>query len=151
MNKVSPCLNVESQGEVSPWSRVLLEKLIVITSIGTNISQVSVFWDVTPCSVCFRISTFCCLHLQAARSSETSISYHISTRRHNQEGHDLTPHRHDNLKSQIFLSINETKTCEWRDCWSPVDIPSGSAGTGNFLTSWSTVSFARRTLLLIVG
>jgi hypothetical protein len=36
--------------------------------------------------------------MEAARSSETSVSYHITTRRHNPEDRDLNPHRRENLK-----------------------------------------------------
>jgi hypothetical protein len=37
--------------------------------------------------------------IQAAPSSETSVSYHITTRRHNSKDRDLNLHRRENLKS----------------------------------------------------
>jgi len=49
--------------------------------------QVEVFWVVT-------------LKMEAARSSETLVSYCSTTHHHNSE-HDLNLHHHDNLKSCI--------------------------------------------------
>jgi len=38
--------------------------------------------------------------LKAATSSETSVSYHITTWRHNPEYIDLNPHRRENLSNR---------------------------------------------------
>jgi hypothetical protein len=61
--------------------------------------QVVIFWAVvTPCSDVGRYQRFggpCCIHLQgevkmeAAKSSETLVSYHTITWRHKPEDHDL--------------------------------------------------------------
>jgi len=39
--------------------------------------------------------------MEAARSSETSVSYRITTR-HMSEDYDMNPHRRENLKSRIL-------------------------------------------------
>jgi hypothetical protein len=54
--------------------------------------QVEVFWVMTPCSVVVGQQRFrdpCCLDFQGAWSSETLLSYHNTTRRHNPEDLDL--------------------------------------------------------------
>jgi hypothetical protein len=64
--------------------------------------QVEVIWVVTQCSVVGRITTFprtllpCCLavsiltlKIEAARTSETSVSYHNTKRRHEPDDLDL--------------------------------------------------------------
>jgi hypothetical protein len=39
------------------------------------------------------------LKMEAAKSSETSVSYRNTPRRHNPQDHDLNPYRRGNLKS----------------------------------------------------
>jgi len=51
-----------------------------------------VFWDVTPCN-------FVVLDIHAVSTSETSVSYHNTTRRHNPEDLDLNLHHRKSLKS----------------------------------------------------
>jgi hypothetical protein len=63
--------------------------------------HVKVFWVVTPCSVVAGYRRFrgpYCLHLQGGGISETLIYYSNTTRRHNQEDHDVNPHRREKLK-----------------------------------------------------
>jgi hypothetical protein len=77
---------------------------------STQEIHVVVFCVVTPCSDVQGRHHFevpCCLHLQGEvneggvpRSSEKSVSYHITTRCHNPEDHDLNLYRHENLKSR---------------------------------------------------
>jgi hypothetical protein len=43
--------------------------------------------------------------MEAARSSETLVSYHITTWRHNPEDLDLNLHRRENLKSHRNLYV----------------------------------------------
>jgi len=45
--------------------------------------------------------------MEAACPSETLVSYHIITWRHNTEDYDLNIHRRENFKSRIVVDINE--------------------------------------------
>jgi hypothetical protein len=52
--------------------------------------------------------------MEAARTPETSVSYHKTTRRHNPEDLDLKHHCHENLKTRSFIFtctrlLNQTK------------------------------------------
>jgi hypothetical protein len=54
--------------------------------------QVQIFWVVTPCGFVVGYQRFvgpCCLHLHGEGFSETLVSYHNTTWRHNQEDLDL--------------------------------------------------------------
>jgi hypothetical protein len=42
------------------------------------------------------------VEMEAAMSSETSVSYRITTRRHNPEDRDLNLHRHEDLNSRMY-------------------------------------------------
>jgi hypothetical protein len=45
--------------------------------------------------------------MEAARSSETLVSYHITTRRHNPEDYDLNLHRRDKVKVKLSLCLTK--------------------------------------------
>jgi hypothetical protein len=45
------------------------------------------------------------LKMEAAKSSETSVPYHNTTRHHNPGDLDLNLHRHENLKSRKILIV----------------------------------------------
>jgi len=65
--------------------------------------QVEVFWIVTPCTLVVGYQRFgdpCCLHFHGeARTYETLVSYHNTTRRHNLEDLDLK-HLRESLKTR---------------------------------------------------
>jgi len=88
--------------------------------------QVIVFRVVTPCGIAVRYPCFrgsCCLHLQsalkmeAARSSETLVSNHHTTRRNNQENHELYL-RNKKILLHLYISvtIKGDQCCFWRNC-----------------------------------
>jgi hypothetical protein len=58
----------------------------------------AVFWVVAPCSL-VEIYQFIALMMEAARSSETLVSFYQTTRRYNPEDSHLRTNRRENLKS----------------------------------------------------
>jgi hypothetical protein len=72
-----------------PWRRAQLNKHR--DNFTLNIPVV-VLYVVTPAYI-FRMK------MEAARTSETTTSYHITTWPHNPEDHNLRLHRRENLKS----------------------------------------------------
>jgi hypothetical protein len=68
--------------------------------------QVDVFWVVMPCNA---VLGYNALKVEAACTSETSISY-ITTRRHNPEDLDLNLHRREGLKSRNLLKVKIIKS-----------------------------------------
>jgi len=72
----------------------------------TQSVHVMVFWAEMPCSDvvgCQHFGGPCCFYLtlkmETAISSESLISYHITTWHHNPEDHNLNLYCHENLKS----------------------------------------------------
>jgi hypothetical protein len=59
--------------------------------------QIELFWIVTPCIVVVGYQHFI-LKMEAATSSETWVSHHNTTQRHNPELLDLNLHSRENLK-----------------------------------------------------
>jgi hypothetical protein len=69
--------------DLEDWSQVMRNSMRIWTQV---------FWVVTPCSFAVgqRFRGPCCLHLQGEGTSETLVSYHNTTGRHNSEDLDLT-------------------------------------------------------------
>jgi hypothetical protein len=63
--------------------------------------------------------------MEAARSSETLVSYRNTARRHNPEDLDLNLQRSENLKSRNLESITVSTRCGW-----VYDIPAPYLGYG---------------------
>jgi hypothetical protein len=66
-----------------------------------------VSWDVSPCSL-VEIDRRYCLMMEAVSTSETSVSFYLTTRRNIQEDNHLHTRHHENLQSHCS-QIN-TKT-----------------------------------------
>jgi hypothetical protein len=75
------------------------------------------FWFVAPCSLLEVYQNFrgvCCLHhqgdlqvMEAARTSETSVYFHQTTRRNNPEDSHLHTSRRENMKPYLVISYNK--------------------------------------------
>jgi hypothetical protein len=107
------------------------------TSVSAEIlvqMQVGVLWVVAPCSDMVRYQRFrrtCCLHTHPEkRSSETSVSCHITIRRHNIEDYDFNLHCSEEFNSNLS-SINMLKECEARSFF----------GVGAYWSQSSLLSF----------